>query len=128
MVIVEILWHIKAGAESGFLEAWRTKFTVSDRSKLIGEYLCQPDETVEDIYKGWRVEQFGSPAQEVTAFVNVALWETFEAFLAEISKYIPKPGQSPPDWQVARYRTVLQPIAWRRGDAMLKWGDSENTK
>src|SRR3954470_24030785 len=104
MVIVEILWHIKAGTEPDVLEAWRAKFTVSDRSKLIGEFLCQPDESVEDIYKGWRVEQFEKPTQEVTAFVNVALWESFEAFLTEISKYIPKPGQIPADWQVARYR------------------------
>jgi hypothetical protein len=128
MVIVEILWHIKAGTEPDFLEAWRTKFIVSDRSKLIGEFLCQPDETVEDIYKGWRVEQFANPPQEVTAFVNVALWASFEAFLTEISKYIPKPGQPVADWQVARYRVVLKPLAWRRGEWQLPTKDSDGTK
>jgi hypothetical protein len=115
MVIVEILWHIKKGKEEDFLRDWRSKFVVTDRSKLIGEFLSRPNDLLEDRFKTWRVEQFDNPAEQPIPFVNVALWESFEAFLAEINKHIPPPGATKPDYEVARYRMVLEPVAWRLG-------------
>jgi hypothetical protein len=84
MVIVEILWHIKKGTEPAFLEAWRSKFSVPDRTKLIGEFLSEPIEDVDHRYKTWRVEEFGPTKEKLTAFVNVALWESFQALKTEI--------------------------------------------
>ncbi len=128
MVIIEILWHIKKGTEDAFLEAWRTKFTVSDRSKLIGEFLSHPNDTVEDRFKTWRVEEFGAPPENVAVFVNVALWESFEDFKVEISKHIPQLAALKPDFEVARYRIVLDPVAWKIGKLPFPTEDSPGVR
>jgi hypothetical protein len=94
---------------------------------LIGEYLGSPDESVEEKLKSWRVEEFREPSEKVVTFVNVAIWESLEAFLSEINKYIPVPGTPDHPFVVARYRVVLQPVAWRRGKMDLPTGDSEDT-
>jgi hypothetical protein len=128
MVIIEILWHVRKGKEPAFLEAWRTKFTVSDRSKLVGEFLCRPNDQVEERYKTWRVADFNEPSEDVMPFVNVALWDSIEGFQEEISKYIPAPGASKPDFEIARYRIVLEPTAWRIGGSELPHNDSLGTR
>jgi hypothetical protein len=115
MVIVEILWHVRKGAEAAFLEAWRSKFLVKDRTHLFGEFLSKPDDSVEDIYKSWRLERFNEPSEGVTPYVNVAIWSSFDAFRQEIGPKVPTPGAAKADWEVHRYRVVLKPVAWRIG-------------
>ena len=126
MTIVEILWHIKRGEENEFRKAWREKFTVGDRSELIGEFLSAPRTEVPDIYRSLNLDQ-NSAGDDVSYFVNVAIWTSFEAFKKEIEKYIPKPGTPQPPFVVNRYRVVLDPIDWRIGQAKLPSADSEGT-
>jgi hypothetical protein len=78
------------------------KFIVTDRTRLIGEYLCCPDESVEEKFKSWRVEEFREPSEDVVTFINVAIWESLEAFLSEINKYIPVKGTPDHPFVVAR--------------------------
>jgi hypothetical protein len=128
MVIVEILWQIKPSLKEDFLNAWNKKFLVKDRSQLIGEYLSAHDDKVEEKFKSWRIEEFRKPSEDVLTFVNVAIWQSFEAFLAEINRYIPTPGAPENSFVVARYRVVLRPIAWRRGKSDLPNCDSPETE
>lgn len=127
MVIVSILWHIRAAKEKDFIKAWKEEFYVNDRSKLIGEFLCKPLDDVEDKYKSWAVGDYKKPDEDMIAYVNVALWESFPAFKAEIARYIPEPGEKQPDFAIARYRVVLEPTAWRIGHTRFPRNDSGRT-
>lgn len=126
MIFVEILWHIKRGQEEEFRKAWREKFTVGDRSELVGEFLSAVRTDVPEIYRGLNLDQ-NSPVGDVTYFVNVAIWTSFEAFKKEIEKYIPKPGTPQPAFVVNRYRVVLEPVDWRIGQTKLPSADSKGT-
>jgi hypothetical protein len=127
MVIVLILWHIRQGKEKAFIKAWKEEFYVNNRDKLIGEFLSKPVESVEDRYKTFAVGTFANPSEAITAYVNVGIWDSLEAFKAEIAQYIPDPGAPPPDFEVARYRVILEPVAWRIGRSVLLSNDSGRT-
>ncbi|MEX1036492.1 MAG: hypothetical protein WDZ54_11080 [Sneathiella sp.] len=127
MVIILILWQIKCGEEETFIKAWKEDFVVDNRDKLIGEFLSKPVDDVKDVYKNWTVASFGDPVEDVTTYVNVGMWDSLESFIEEIERYIPEPGTPLPPFQVARYRVILEPVAWRIGSTKLPESDSDGT-
>jgi hypothetical protein len=127
MVIILILWHVRQGKEKAFIKAWKEEFYVNNRDKLIGEFLSKPVDAVEDRYKSLTVATFQNPTEPVTAYVNVGIWDSLDAFKSEIAQYIPDPGAPPLDFEVARYRIVLEPVAWRIGRTDLLRNDSGRT-
>ena len=63
----------------------------------------------------------------MSSYVNMAMWDSFASFKSAISKYIRKPGEKKRDFEVERYRAVLEPVAWRIGDFNLPQHDSAQT-
>ena len=127
MVVILILWHIKQGQEQAFIKAWKEDLFVNNREKLVGEFLSKTVDEVEDIFKSWKIATVCSPVEPVTPYVNVGIWESLAAFLSEIKQYIQNPGASSQPWFVAKYRVVLEPVAWRIGGMGLPNRDSGRT-
>jgi len=111
MVIILVFWQIKPTEEAvaAFLDWWRTKAIVKDRSGLIGEYLSQPSE-------GMALFEVDDPPWsevECHPFVNVGLWKDAESFHEQIRDYMTVVRQ--PFEAVLRKRVCVDPVASRMG-------------
>jgi hypothetical protein len=122
--IVIILWKIKAGADNrqAFFKHWAEKLEIDDKAGLVGEFLSCPQSADE---AGPEFSVFGAHASdEYELYFNVAIWETLDAFRAEvIEKYLGgDPADKPFLFEPPR-RMALSPKQWRVGAAPLPAAD-----
>ena len=124
MDIVVILWKIKAGADNrqAFFKHWAETLAIDDRTGLVGEFLSRPQSADE---AGPEFSVFGAhPSDEYELYLNVAIWDTLDAFRAQvIDKYVGgDPADKPFLFEPPR-RMALSPEQRRVGDAQLPAGD-----
>lgn len=125
MVIALIHWKIKPDMVREFLEYWRTKAVVQDRSGLIGEFLSEPCDISEYQWITWYLAPIGENVY--TSFINVGIWDNAEGFHDQIGKYF-KEGAKRLDFEhCPRTRTILRPDSWRVGHSSLPLHDSRGT-
>ena len=120
MAIVLIEWSIEPNeaAVSLFIEYWRTKLAIDDKSGLFGEFLSAPVPVDEVSLPVWVDDLSASdPKVPMWKFVNVGLWESRATFSEQIGHLMTDERQ---DFEAApRRRIVLEPQEWRRGS----WND-----
>ena len=124
MDIVVILWKIKAGADNrqAFFKHWAETLEIDDRTGLVGEFLSRPLSADE---AGPEFSVLGAhPSDEYELYFNVAIWDTLDAFRAQvIDKYVSgDPADKPFLFEPPR-RMALSREQWRVGDAQLPAGD-----
>lgn len=124
MVIVLIHWRIKPDQDSidEFLDFWRTKTVVQDRTGLIGEILSDSLSPRDFSYITWHLdsESFGNNK----SFVNVGTWSDGDKFHEQIGQYFNDDKPMLAFEKYRRRRTVLRPRCWRMGDGKLPAHDS----
>jgi hypothetical protein len=120
MVIVLIHWRIKPTpeAEAAFLEFWSTQAKVDDKTQLLGEFLSAPLPAADFPFK---VDDLSSGHSEGNCkhFVNVGMWENWNAFNEQVGKYMNDSKPILPFEAERRTRTVLEPQQWRVGSTSL---------
>jgi len=123
MHIVLIDWRIKAVMTDDFLNYWKTKVTVNDRSKMIGEFLSEPSPKVSFLWITWDLNE--EIAADVVRYINVGLWADAAAFHDQIKGYF-DPSSGPKEFEYElRRRALLKPKCWRVGGWTLPIGDSD---
>ena len=123
MVVVLVKWKIKPGREDEFLTRWREEFTIPDPHGLVGEFMCEPGSQG---YITWGQRDPDDPP--CTIFVNVAIWDSAEAFRMQVEPKF-KDDKEPESFEaVRRVRTVLNPVAWRMGEGLLPDASSEGVR
>jgi hypothetical protein len=120
MHIVLVDWHIIVGKEDDFLAHWKSALPIGDRSRMIGEFLSQPNGDVAFPWVTWDL----SVHEGVTRFVNVGLWADAEAFHDQVGRYFNPNGTMLPFEYALRRRALLEPRAWRMGHWHLPANDS----
>ncbi|WP_372623380.1 hypothetical protein [Falsiroseomonas sp.] len=120
MRIVLVDWHITAGKEDDFLAYWRSALPIEDRSRMVGEFLSEPDGHGEFPWVTWDLRSQAG----VTRFINVGLWADAEAFHDQVGRYFKPEGRKLPFEEELRRRALLKPRAWRMGDWRLPIHDS----
>jgi hypothetical protein len=120
MHIVLVDWHIIVGKENEFLDHWKSALPIEDRSRMIGEFLSQPNGGVAFPWVTWDL----SVHEGVTRFVNVGLWADAEAFHDQVGRYFNPNGTMLPFEHELRRRALLEPRAWRMGHWRLPDNDS----
>ena len=123
-IVVLIHWRIKPGPEhvDAFLEFWRTKCTVEDRSGLVSELLSETLAVRDFPYITWHMDT--DALDDHKSFINVGTWEDENAFQEQVGKNFndDKPMLSFEKYR--RRRIVLRPQCWRIGHANVPVDDS----
>ena len=116
MVVVLIHWRIKPTdeAEAAFFEYWTNDATINDKSSLAAEFLSAPM-LARDV--PFRVDDLtlGPGILDCRHFVNVGIWETWEAFYDQVGKNMGDDAPVKPFEADRRTRTVLRPRESRVG-------------
>ena len=125
MVVVLIHWRIKPTeeAEAAFFCYWKHVATIDDKSSLAAEYLSAPMSPQEVPF---RIDDltFGHGILNCKHFINVGIWETWDAFYEQVGKHMNDDAPLQPFEADRRTRTVLLPKQSRVG----KWSlPSEGT-
>ena len=131
MIVVFIDWYIKPDKVDEFLEYWKTKLQIKDRSGLIGEFLSEPADIQTKQWITWNM-QADIPADSSVhdsppykRFVNVGLWMNETSFEAAVGANFNKPGGTLEFEAKPRRRALLIPKASRIGDGKLPGCDSK---
>ena len=118
MVVVLIHWRIRPTEkdEAAFFDYWKNKATIKDKSSLAAEYLSAPMSPQEVPF---RVDDltFGHGILDCKHFINVGIWETWDAFYEQVGKNMDDDAPVQPFEADRRTRTVLRPRQSRIG----KW-------
>lgn len=118
MIIVLIHWRIKPSAADEFLNWWQTVAQIKNKANLIGEYLSAPMPA-----SGFKfsVDDLSASTEEPPhiAFMNVGVWKDWESFFEAVGHNFDDNQSLQPFEAARRTRTILDPIAWRRGDSEL---------
>ncbi|MDE2229788.1 MAG: hypothetical protein KGL11_12215 [Alphaproteobacteria bacterium] len=128
MIIVLIHWRIKPEQEhiDAFLEFWRTKATVEDRTGLVGEFLSETMTPKDFPYITWHMDP--DTLGDHKSFVNAGIWADEEAFHEQIGKNFNDDKPMLPFEKYRRRRIVLRPNSQRIGMAKLPSVDSAGVK
>lgn len=125
MVIILVHWKIRIdeASQHAFKEHWSQVSDPGDRSEIIGEFLCRPMSAEE---AGFLCGDLGiGYAALYASYFNVGLWESVEAFEAQIiNPYVGKGTNKLPFEYEDRERMILQPQHWRMGLGSLPIGDA----
>lgn len=124
MIIVLIHWRIKPEQEhvDAFLDFWRTKAIVEDRTGLVGEFLSETLAPGDFPYITWHIDP--DNLGDHKSFVNVGTWADENAFQKQIGN---KFNDDKPMLSFEKYRRrrmVVRPKCWRMGDGRLPIHDS----
>jgi hypothetical protein len=120
MVVVLIRWYIKKGKEQNFINFWEG-MQVPDDKGLHRETLTKEDPDITDP----KMHTFDVEGHFYTTFINVGMWETFDAFENAITKPYIKPREvidgkeyiQINDFEYKlRERIVLKEVSSRGGD------------
>ncbi len=132
MIIVLINWRIKPDKVEDFMLWWTSKEAdIKQRGCVVGEFLSKPL-ALEELKKRTPGQEYpfrvcdltpGSCDEPYIPFVNVGLWESWEAFYSEVGKNFNDTGEKRPFEQYRRTRTILEPQNWRIGDYDLPGDD-----
>ena len=109
MVVVLIHWRIKPTeeAEAAFSDFWKNEAKIDDKSSLAAEFLSAPVPAREVPF---RVDDLtlGHGVLDCKHFVNVGIWETWDAFYEQVGKYMGDDAPMKPFEADRRTRTVLR--------------------
>ena len=122
MIIALIHWRIEPSKVDEFLNFWRTRATIEDRTELIGEFLNRVCSKEKYPYITW--SELGDPNKGYVSFVNVALWKSASVFYEQVAKNFNDTEPPLPFEKERRVRTVLESKCWRMGDGSLPRHDS----
>lgn len=116
MVVVLIHWRIKPTkeAEAAFFRYWKHKARIDDKSSLAAEYLSAPMSPREVPFQVDDLT-FGHGILNCKHFINVGIWETWDAFNEQVGKHMNDDGPLQPFEADRRTRTVLRPKQSRVG-------------
>lgn len=115
VIAVLIQWRIRPDDASveAFKDWWTTNARIADSSRLFGEFLCRPA-PAESL--PFRSNDLRAPDDSYRTFVNVGIWESLEAFHAQVGQYFRDDAEPLPFEFEMRRRTILRPEAARRGE------------
>lgn len=120
MQIVLVHWQIIPGRETEFQQYWKSGLPVTDRTGLVGEFLCELTGDEQYDWVTWNMRS----SEDCSTFINVALWRDAETFHEQIGKYF-NPARGTVDFELElRKRALLTPRCWRMGDWKLPIHDS----
>ena len=120
MHVVFVDWRITKGKEDDFKKHWKAALPIEDRSRMVGEFLCEPTGHEQFPWITWDLRS----EEGVIRFINVGLWADAEAFHDQVGKYFdPATGKLPFEFALRR-RALLTPRCWRMGDWSLPIHDS----
>ena len=124
LIIVLIHWRIKPEQEhvDAFLDFWRGKCSLEDRSGLVSELLSETLTARDFPYITWDMDIDG--LADHRSFINVGTWEDENVFHEQVGKNFndDKPMLSFEKYR--RRRIVLRPQCWRIGHATARFHDS----
>jgi len=116
MIFVLIHWRIKPTheAETQFLQFWTEHVKIADKTQLVGEFLSTPLPAHEFpfLVDDWSHGQSHHPCRH---FLNIGIWQSWEAFYAQVHSYLDDAQPLLPFEVERRTRTVLTPKQWRIG-------------
>ena len=81
--IVVVHWKIRLGREAEFLDYWKTRSVIANRSGLVSEYLSS---VAERDRVPWITLQ--GLSSEYTSYFNVGIWRDLDAFQDQIGRFI----------------------------------------
>jgi hypothetical protein len=121
-----IHWRIKPEQKhiDDFLEFWRTKSIVENRTGLVGEFLSETLNQKEYPYITWHMDP--DSLNDHKSFVNVGTWVDEKAFHEQIGKNFNDDKPMLPFEKYRRLRIVLRPKCWRMGHGKLPVDDSSS--
>ena len=117
MEFVIIHWKIRQGHENRqrFLSDWSEKFTIEERSNLVGEFLSEP-RTKDEVHFDCKIFE---ESVDYTSFFNIAIWKDAASFKSDVYDRLAK------DRSLESYefdypgRMVLTALNSRRGELQL---------
>ena len=116
MIVVLIHWRIKPTkeAEDAFFCYWKHEATINDKSSLAAEYLSAP---MSPRKVPFRIDDLtdGQGIPNCKHFINIGIWENWEAFYKQVGKYMNDDAPLKPFEADRRTRTVLCPKQSRIG-------------
>ena len=116
MIFMLIHWRIKPTheAETQFLQFWTEHVKIADKTQLVGEFLSTPLPAHEFpfLVDDWSHGQSHHPCRH---FLNIGIWQSWEAFYAQVHSYLDDDQPLLPFEVERRTRTVLTPKQWRIG-------------
>jgi hypothetical protein len=128
VIIALVLWRIKKSERDTFIKKWKEEFVVSDRTGLIGEFLSEPCDVEDERLKTFKLGEVGEISDQKVVLVNVGIWRPIEDFNAQVARDMKVNDAEKREFEVeVRLRVLMNPIAWRLGDAQLPVHDSGKT-
>jgi len=128
VIIARVLWRIKKSERDAFLRKWREEYVVGDRAGLIGEFLSEPCDVEDERLKSFKLAEIGELSDQKVVLINVGMWKSLEDFNAQVAHYMKVTDAEKREFEFeVRLRILLNPAAWRLGDAQLPIHDSGKT-
>jgi hypothetical protein len=121
LAVAIVEWRIKKGMDQEFLDYWATEVPITDRSGLIGEFLCKEGNAAERF--PW-IRWSNRSTSDYTVYMNVGLWRDEADFAEQIGQYVDVGRPSLPFEYDRRQRIVIDPVEWRRGPVDLPVHDA----
>jgi hypothetical protein len=124
MIVVLIHWRIRPDEESKaeFLNHWKTRNMIGDRSKLLAEFLSDSLPMTQFPYITWHLD--AESLGNFKSYVTVGIWEDAEAFHKQIANFFNDEKPLLPFEKYRRRRVIFSPVEWRIGAIPLPASDS----
>lgn len=124
MIIALIHWRIRPDQKNvdAFLEHWRTRNTIDDRSGLIAEFLSDSLTMKDHPYITWHLD--AESLGNFRSYVTVGIWADEEAFKTQIARYFNDEKPILDFEKYRRRRVVFRPIERRIGAVPLPSTDT----
>jgi hypothetical protein len=125
VLIALIHWRIRPDEQnvSDFLDHWRTRNTIDDRSGLIGEFLSDQLPVKDHPYITWHLD--AESLGNFRSYVTVGIWRDEPAFEEAVARYFNDERPLLSFEKYRRRRVVFRPVEWRVGGEPLPTVDSE---
>lgn len=135
MIIVLINWRVKSGSEGDFLEKWKSELALEGADGLIGEFLSKVEDSAFHEGVTWEMEADEKDNRsdwttvDHTSYVNVGMWNSVDAFMNAVGKYMAAGRSIKEDFEAApRRRAILTPEHWRIGADQLPHKTSKGVR
>jgi hypothetical protein len=128
MIVALIHWRIKPDDESKaqFLEHWKTRNSIANRSGLIAEFLSASLPMADFPYITWHLDP--ESTGDFKSYVTVGLWQDSTAFRDQVATYFNDDKPMLPFEKYRRRRVIFNPVEWRIGDGGLPGSDTDGVK
>jgi len=128
MIVALIHWRIKPDEESKeqFLEHWRTRNSIANRSGLIAEFLSASLPMADFPYITWHLDP--ESTGDFKSYVTVGLWQDSAAVRDQVAAYFNDDKSLLLFEKYRRRRVIFNPVQWRIGHTELPDKDSDGVK